>query len=194
MSMNNSLDELVLICGSTCSGKTHISHEIATQFSFELVEASSFMRKTYESTSPHNISINEFAHTELLRNPLIVAEQVLLHLDFIGPRVIVCGFRSLHEVRHIWNASISKAARKKCIYLEADVLTRFSRCVLRGRAGHASSLEDFSRVSDLQNSMGLSEIRNWESTVLIDSAGSLADTLSLVKSTVVRKPMEMDRR
>jgi len=148
---------LYVVCGPTCAGKSTIGKLLLEKYGYYHIEASDFMSLKYFETHGTKFIVdkNVFAAELLKVNPLIVVESTMNYImsKKIFDNFIITGFRTPIEVLNF--LKIFSFHDLKLVYINADLSTRYNRWVKRRRDSGEYSIERFSQINDLQESMGL---------------------------------------
>ena len=168
-------EPLLLVTGLPCAGKTSLGMSLQFEAGYYHIEASDFMFLAYyqHHGSSSDVLIGDFAETALIENPTIVVDKILNHLTNIAKTpVIISGFRSPKEL----DAFIIKYNGPydiKCIYVDTEQFTRYTRSLKRGRYDRVSDFSKFNDRDIQQNTMGLSHIKNDENVDIVTNDDSL---------------------
>jgi len=159
-------------CGPTCSGKTVLAFFMSRKFGYLHIEASDFMKKIFYERhgldSP--LDIHAFAKEALALDVGVVANQVADYILTNQPyRFVVTGFRSAQEIKVLQSRLNRDDIR--LIYIDSPVDVRFLRNQSRGRSDRTDDYQHFVRRNEVQDSMGLSDIK--EISELIENDGTL---------------------
>lgn len=178
------LSQDFIFCGPTCSGKTVLAFLISRKYGYQHIEASDFMRKAFLDRHglDSDVSIHEFAKETLDSDPGIVANQVADYIISKNPyRFIITGFRSSKEVEVI-NCRLNRSDIK-IIYIDSSIELRYERSMARGRNDKANSFEEFQYQNELQEQMGLSDLRA-TSAVITNESGLTSYLKGSVKGLI----------
>lgn len=159
-----------IFCGPTCSGKTVLAFFISKKFGYLHIEASDFMKKVFHERHGLDsaLDIHIFAKETLISEPGIIANQVADYILKTQPyRFVVTGFRSSEEIK-VLKARLNREDIK-LIYIDAPVGVRFLRNKLRARSDVSEDINGFILRNAVQDSMGLSDIRNISTVVENDN-------------------------
>ena len=164
-------DNIFLISGPTCSGKSSIGKYLAEKYGYYHIEASDFMSLRYFETHGTKFIIdkNLFAKEVLKTDPLYVVNQIL---DFIlqhniYDRFIITGFRSKDEILGFLHSFPSRNVN--VIYLNASIDSRFDRWVKRKRETDNYTFERFKEINNVQKDMGITEIKELDFITQFDN-------------------------
>jgi adenylate kinase family enzyme/inosine/xanthosine triphosphate pyrophosphatase family protein len=164
-------DDIFVVCGPTCSGKSTIGKYLVDNYGYYHIEASDFMTLRYHEThgAKSQIDKHKFAAEVLNIDPLFVVDKVLdyLYVREIYDKFVITGFRTVNEVSSFMKRFIS--AKLKLIYLNADFDTRFKRWVLRKRDTDTYTQERFEKIDLLQKGMGVTDISRMIGTKNLDN-------------------------
>lgn len=155
--------ERFLFCGETCAGKSTAGRYMLEKYGLYHIEASDFMGVIYHETCGRDTTINkhEFASKLLAKEPTIIAEQVVQYIMSKGleDHFVVTGFRNNEEIDLF--TKYFAIADENSFYIDASKDTRYERWVLRQRDPNIAYTQDeFTRINELQNGMGVCAIRN----------------------------------
>ena len=153
-------DDIYIICGPTCSGKSTIGQYLVNRYGYYHIEASDFMSLRYHETHGTISSVDKhlFAAEVLKVEPLYVVDRVLeyIHSHGIYDKLVITGFRTQSEVESFLNRYHS--TRIKCIYLNADENIRYERWIRRKRDVDAYTRDRFVEIDHVQDEMGVRSI------------------------------------
>ena len=154
--------ERYLFCGETCAGKSTAGRYMLEKYGLYHIEASDFMGVIYHETCGRDTTINkhEFASKLLAAEPTIIAEQVIQYIMSKGleGHFVVTGFRNNEEIDLF--TKYFAIASENSFYIDASTEIRYERWVLRQRDPNMSyTKEEFDRINELQNGMGVCTIR-----------------------------------
>jgi adenylate kinase family enzyme/inosine/xanthosine triphosphate pyrophosphatase family protein len=154
-------DPLYLVCGPTCAGKSTIGKFLLEKYGYYHIEASDFMSLRYFETHSTKFSIdkNVFAAELLKIDPLVVVKSVLEYIRTNRKidNFIVTGFRTPAEIE-CFNQSYAPSDTRM-IYVDSEYSIRFDRWLNRQRDSIAYTHERFSQLNQLQDDMGLIEVK-----------------------------------
>lgn len=156
---------IYIICGPTCAGKSSIGKYLLERHGYYHIEASDFMSLKYYEIHGANLIIdkNEFAAKALKANPLIVVENILKYIrekKLGNYKFVVTGFRTPEEISGFCKQFSSQDIR--IIFMISDFNVRFNRWFKRHRDNIDYTRERFTKINDLQEQMGLLNIRKIE--------------------------------
>ena len=161
-------NNVFLVSGYPCAGKTTIGEHLSTSNGFHHIEASDFMRHAYHQHHGYTseIPLETFAAEILTVYPETVVEGVLAEIKKSGhSNIIITGFRSPEETE-IFAEQYDGSGEVETIFLSADAAARFERSRKRDREDALPSLEKFIQRDSIQQEMGLGSIENqYEFTV-----------------------------
>lgn len=149
-----------VFCGPTCSGKTVLAFFMSKKFGYLHIEASDFMKKIFHERHglDSQLDIHLFAKEALALDVGVVANQIADYILTNQPyRFVVTGFRSAQEVK-ILQARLNREDIR-LIYIDSPVYVRFLRNQSRGRSDRTDDYHNFVRRNEVQDSMGLSDIK-----------------------------------
>lgn len=164
-----------IICGPTCAGKTTLATYLADKYNYYHLEASDFMYLSYYQRHGigSSVKISDFAEKALAKNPSIVVDKILKNIkELHNTPIIITGFRSPEEIKS-FRRQYQGRFRIDVVFIEADKLLRFNRCLKRARHDTQMSLHDFELESRKQENMGLNKIRKGVSSKIIQNNGSI---------------------
>ncbi len=162
---------LYVICGSTCAGKSTIGRFMLEKYNYYHIEASDFMTIKYLEThgNKSNIDKHLFALELLKIDPLFVVQRVVdfLKMKSIHDDFIITGFRTTNEVLEL--KKIFNSSNVKLIYVNSDYSIRYERWVNRKRDSGNYSKERFLEINQLQEKMGLLEIKAMQNNLIYEN-------------------------
>jgi inosine/xanthosine triphosphate pyrophosphatase family protein/dephospho-CoA kinase len=166
-----SFTPIYIISGPTCAGKSTIGKYLLDEFNYYHIEASDFMSLKYFETHGirFTISKNIFAAELLKIEPLIVVENIAKYMLMknIYSRFIVTGFRTDNEVSVFREMFSNQDIRT--IYITADLNIRYNRWIKRNRDNIKYSMEEFSKINNLQDEMGLPKIKEINNVIIYEN-------------------------
>ena len=146
-------NELIILTGHTCAGKTTLSQKIAVEYNWMHIEASDFMYKIFYEIHgiTTELSIGDFAKEALKQSPEIVAKEIISELSSnTYPRIVISGFREPREVEYLVN-SLAGQYNIQHYHIEAEKSIRQQRFTNRGR-----DQRNFEKVNADELEMGMS--------------------------------------
>lgn len=154
--------ERYLFCGETCAGKSTAGRYLLEKYGLYHIEASDFMSIIFHETCGRETSINkhDFASKLLETEPNIIAEQVVQYLMSKGieDNFVITGFRNNSEIDFF--TKCYAISNTNSFYIDATKGIRCDRWMTRKRDPNATyNPEEFERINELQNRMGVCEIR-----------------------------------
>ena len=165
-------NNLILVSGYPCAGKTTIGEHLSQHNGFHHIEASDFMRQAYHQRHGYSpdVHLEKFASEILRVYPDIVVEGVLSEINRMGsPNVVVTGFRAIEE-SIVFTERYKGPCDIKTVFLSASAKTRFERSQNRDREDALPSLEDFLQRDEVQREMGLGAIEDQYATLVANNA------------------------
>lgn len=166
-------DDVYIICGQTCAGKSTIGNYLVDKFGYYHIEASDFMTLRYLEThgSKFLIDKNLFAAEMLNVDPTFVVNRVV---DFIKDhkiydKFVVTGFRTKCEVESFLKKI--PFLRVRVVYLQADYNRRFERWVNRHRDDDSYTKERFAEIDEIQTKIGVTAIPNLKKVSIFENNG-----------------------
>lgn len=164
-------DDIFLICGPTCSGKTTIGKFLVDRYGYYHIEASDFMSLRYHETLGARSSVDkhQFAAEVLRAEPLFVVDRVLEYINVRGiyDKLVITGFRTKSEVVSFMTRYHSQ--RVKLIYLNANEEIRYERWMRRKRDTGEFNKDRFKIIDQVQIGMGVREIALLDGIELLDN-------------------------
>ncbi len=158
---------LYVVCGPTCAGKSTIGKLLIEKYDYYHIEASDFMTLKYFETHGTKFTVdkNVFAAELLKVNPLAVVESTMNYiiLKKIFDNFIVTGFRTPIEVANF--LKVFSFQDVMLVYIDANPSIRYNRWVKRHRDSGDYTVERFSQINDLQESMGLAGIEEMNNVI-----------------------------
>jgi len=158
---------LYVVCGPTCAGKTTIGKLLLEKYDYYHIEASDFMSLKYFETHGTKFFVDkhDFAAKLLKINPLVVVESIINFIisKKIFDNFIVTGFRAPDEVSKF--LKILSSQNIKMIYITADLSIRYIRWINRQRDAEEYSVERFTHINKLQESMGLLDLARIQNSI-----------------------------
>lgn len=192
-------DDFVL-CGYTCAGKTTASQFFARNYGYLHVEASDFMHLSFYQRHgvEGEIGIGDFAEAALTQTPTIVARQVVEYVEQqLDAPMVISGFRSLEEVRHVVEELSYAKRRIRVIFIDAKAEARYERLCARRRLGDSVKFEAFIERDKQQSRMGLDDIRSHANTEIWYNNGSLKEFFQELSHNLpasTRKEIDVESR
>lgn len=167
--------DIFIVCGQTCSGKSTIGKYLANNFGYYHLEASDFMTLRYLETHGTKSSIdkNVFAEAMLKNNPEFVVQSLLdyIHSHGIYDKFVITGFRTCTEIKGFVRKFPTRNVR--IIYLQADFSRRYKRWVSRHRDREQYTIERFSEIDNIQNTIGVANIPQIKGVETFNNNGDL---------------------
>jgi len=161
-------NNLFLVSGYPCSGKTTIGEHLSVNNGFHHIEASDFMRHAYHQHHGYTsaVPLEKFA-TELLKAyPETVVEGVLSEIKKSDrTNIVVTGFRAAEE-SVLFMAQYDGSCDVDTVFLSADAKARFERSQKRDREDALSTLDEFTRRDSIQEKMGLRAIADKYTSII----------------------------
>jgi adenylate kinase family enzyme/inosine/xanthosine triphosphate pyrophosphatase family protein len=172
-----------IVTGSTCSGKTTIGKFLLENYNYFHIEASDFMQLSYFETlgTESKVSINEYAESKLKDDPNVVVKKIINLIRDIPEhfnKFIITGFRTQNEILFFKkNLPYSYYPSEiKIINLETEFDIRFDRWKARKREKNNDyTLKRFTEINELQNRIGVSEIKKLENIEICYNNSSFED-------------------
>jgi inosine/xanthosine triphosphate pyrophosphatase family protein/adenylate kinase family enzyme len=165
-------DPLYLVCGPTCAGKSTIGKFLLEKYGYYHIEASDFMSLRYFETHSTKFYIdkNIFAAELLKTDPIIVVKSVLEYIrkNRKIDNFVVTGFRTPKEIE--WFNKSYSPSDTRMVYIDADYSIRFVRWLNRQRDSIAYTKDRFSQLNQLQDIMGLVEVKKMTTIIQYDNS------------------------
>lgn len=182
----NSVYQAVAVAGPTCAGKTTIGCYFQIRFGFELIEASDTVQALWRKHGSSIETLREFAERAYADfGPLCFIEYVL---HYQRPRFsgsfCYCGLRKEEE----FDLLARLYPQIRLIYVDAPVIERYRRLVLRGRSSNRGMSEDtFALEEERQVRLGLLRLRDRASFLIVND-GSIEELHACLNDIVATLP------
>jgi len=162
---------LFIICGPTCAGKSTVGKLLLEKYDYYHIEASDFMSLKYFETHGTKFSVdkNVFAAELLKINPLVVVESTINYIisKDISDNFFVTGFRTSNEVSDF--IKLFSYQNVRLIYITADFSIRYNRWKTRHRDAGEYTIERFTQINTLQESMGLPDVAKIKNSITYEN-------------------------
>jgi inosine/xanthosine triphosphate pyrophosphatase family protein/adenylate kinase family enzyme len=162
---------MYIISGPTCAGKSTVGKYLLEKYGYYHIEASDFMSLKYYETHGTNFLIDKhnFASELLKKDPLVVVKSIFMYIKAkkVYDKFIVTGFRTSDEVTNFCDAFSNQDIKK--IYITADFDIRFLRWQKRKRDINKYIIDQFHKINNLQDEMGLLKIKNINDVILFEN-------------------------
>lgn len=160
-----SFNPFFVICGPTCAGKSTVGRLLLEKYDYYHVEASDFMAVKYFEThgTKFEIDKNNFASEILKIKSYVVVENSINYIlsKNILDNLIITGFRTPDEVKRFMEYFSSQDIN--LVFIDANFQVRFERWSARKRDSVKYNFDVFKQINELQNSMGLYNIKDIDS-------------------------------
>jgi len=166
-------EELYIIVGKVCAGKTTLGQYMSSRHPYHLIEASSIMRLVAEEAGVHGPTSFYLARDLLhQKGPDIVARHIVtMYAGNLGDGYIISGLRTIEEVQYI--RECFPACKVVCV--ESTERTRFERHLHRGRLEGVKTLEEFREHDRQQWQFGLLPVARDLADIRIENEGTIKD-------------------
>lgn len=173
---------IVLVSGAICSGKSTCGHFLNKFFGFNYLEAGDVVHDYYTSTDNNYKNVHEFASDLLKNDPLIVSNYIAdkIKVQENSSSTIVCGFRSAGEIRNLQR--IFSNNQIKIVFLHAPLEKRYYRSLERGRYDVSLDIGEFKKINQLQDKLGLMQIAKLEDAYNYQNTGTVVELLVDMKN------------
>lgn len=167
--------ELLIVLGSTCAGKTTFGQYASLHRNFTWIEASSVVRMLRESDLQEKRMSNLQVYAESLlknRGMDLIAKKVLeLISNKTYSHIVITGFRTLEEIEFMkYNFP-----EVKIVLIEVSERNRFERYIKRGSRKKIRKLEDFVSIDQDQWKFGLLRVAEDFINYKIENEGTIAE-------------------
>lgn len=167
-------DDIYILCGQTCSGKSTIGKYLVDKYGYYHIEASDFMTLKYHETHGTNFIVdkNIYAAEILKIEPDYVVKKILEFIKEhdIYDKFIITGFRTKYEVETFMQMFPSQ--KIKLIYLQASFYQRYKRWNTRHRDNDNYTIDRFSEIDNIQKEIGVTTISSIDNVSIFENNGN----------------------
>jgi dephospho-CoA kinase len=167
--------DVFIVIGRTCAGKTTFGQHASSHHGFEWLEASSVVRMLREMENIENKedNIQKFAEVLLKEKGMDVVARKVLQLisNKMHSSFIITGFRTFEELEVIKN----ELPNARIVLIDASERNRFERYVKRGRQVEVRKVEEFRRIDQDQWRFGLLRVAEDFADFKIENEGTIKE-------------------
>ena len=146
-------------CGHRGSGKNFLANQIASKVPIQIVDTGPLIRNAYRRYNSQNKTFREWLEYNEAKYGSDFTNKIICMEAKINPSqdCIVIGYRSLEGIEYF--CDFFKIKQFKIIFIDGDYSLFLKNYNQREQS--ESSSEEYKRIVDVENSMGIQELRNY---------------------------------
>ena len=146
-------------CGHRGSGKNFFANQIANSIPIQIVDTGPIIRNVYKKYNKKNQTFKEWLEYNESKHGADFTNKVICRATKFSPDrdYIIIGYRSLHGIKYF--CDFFKIRNFKIIFIDGNY--ELFRDNYNARENMQISREEYQRIVDIENSMGIQELRDF---------------------------------